>query len=135
MIAVDTSAIVAATLGEPEADTFKRILAETPILIGWPTALELRRVIAAKGFAHAGLIVDALVQAPNFTAVSFDGAHYRAAADGLKRYGKGSGHAAGLNLGDCFAYAVAKVADVALLHKGDDFGHTDVVVHPESRSG
>ena len=44
MIAVDTSAIVAATLGEPEADTFKRILAETPILIGWPTALERRRL-------------------------------------------------------------------------------------------
>ena len=135
MIAVDTSAIIAAALGEPEAEAFKGVLEETPLLISWATLLELRRVLAAKGFAHAAAIVDALLQAPNLTAVSFDAVHYRAAESAMERFGKGSGHPARLNLGDCFAYAVAKVADVPLLFKGDDFGHTDVKVHPESRSG
>ena len=135
MIAVDTSAIVAAALGEPEAGAFKHVLAETPLLIGWATVLELRRVLAAKGFAHAALIVDELLQAPNLTAVSFDAAHYRAAEEALRRFGKGTGHPAALNLGDCFAYAVAKVAGVPLLFKGNDFGHTDVKAHPESRGG
>ncbi|MGH8940325.1 MAG: type II toxin-antitoxin system VapC family toxin, partial [Actinomycetes bacterium] len=41
-------------------------------------------------------------------------------------FGKGSGHPAGLNCGDCFAYALAKDRDEPLLFKGDDFGHTDV---------
>ena len=41
-------------------------------------------------------------------------------------YGKGSGHPAQLNLGDCFAYALAKDSGEPLLYKGDDFGHTDV---------
>jgi ribonuclease VapC len=43
------------------------------------------------------------------------------------RFGRGSGHAADLNLGDCFAYALAKTRNLPLLFKGDDFIHTDIV--------
>lgn len=50
-------------------------------------------------------------------------------------FGKGSGHPAGLNFGDCFAYALAKDRDQSLLFKGDDFGHTDVVSALEGRQG
>lgn len=44
----------------------------------------------------------------------------------FSRYGKGRGHPAQLNMGDCFAYAVARVRDVTLLYKGNDFSHTDI---------
>jgi ribonuclease VapC len=50
----------------------------------------------------------------------------RIARDAYRDFGKGSGHKAGLNFGDCFAYALAKTAGEALLFKGDDFGHTDI---------
>ncbi len=50
----------------------------------------------------------------------------RIARDAYRDFGKGSGHKAGLNFGDCFAYALAKTTGEALLFKGDDFGHTDI---------
>ena len=49
-----------------------------------------------------------------------------AALDAFSRFGKGQGHPAQLNMGDCFAYAVAKNRRVPLLYKGNDFVHTDV---------
>lgn len=48
------------------------------------------------------------------------------AADAADRYGRGSGHPARLNSGDCLSYAVAKHLDAPLLFKGDDFGQTDI---------
>lgn len=48
------------------------------------------------------------------------------AFDAFRRYGKGSGHSAGLNFGDCFAYALASERGLPLLFKGDDFRHTDI---------
>jgi uncharacterized protein with PIN domain len=66
--------------------------------------------------------------------VTFDQA--RIARDAYRDFGKGSGHKAGLNFGDCFAYALAKATGEALLFKGDDFGHTDVsVALPNALSG
>jgi ribonuclease VapC len=55
----------------------------------------------------------------------------RAAEQALERYGKGR-HPAGLNMGDCFSYAVAATANVSLLFKGQDFGQTDIKLHPSS---
>jgi ribonuclease VapC len=52
--------------------------------------------------------------------------HARLAREAYRDYGRGSGHAAKLNFGDCFSYALAKEADEPLLYKGNDFSHTDV---------
>ena len=54
-------------------------------------------------------------------------AQARIAREAYRDFGKGSGHAAGLNFGDCFAYALARATGEPLLYKGDDFAHTDVV--------
>jgi ribonuclease VapC len=102
-------------------------------LIGWPTLFEIRIVLAAKGFANAGAIVTALAEAPNVTPLPFDRKHYAAAEAAFERYGKGR-HPAGLNMGDCFAYAVAAVSRAPLLFKGGDFGRTDIARHPASVS-
>jgi ribonuclease VapC len=133
VIALDTSAIVAILLEEPEAETFKSVLRQEAILIGWPTLFETRTVLTAKRFSNAGNIVARLSEAPNVNAVAFDRQHYHAAEQALERYGKGR-HAAALNMGDCFSYAVAAVAKVPLLFKGQDFGKTDLVSHPASAS-
>ena len=54
-------------------------------------------------------------------------AQARIAREAYRDFGKGSGHAAGLNFGDCFAYALTKVTGESLLFKGDDFSRTDIV--------
>jgi len=131
MIALDTSVILAIALDEPEAEAFKTALRGASILIGWPTLFETRLVLAAKGFSNAGAIVARLVEAPNVSAVPFDRKHYEAAERAFERFGKGR-HAAGLNMGDCFAYAVAAAARAPLLFKGRDFAQTDLAAHPAS---
>ena len=131
MIALDTSVILAIALDEPEAEAFKTALRGASILIGWPTLFETRLVLAAKGFSNAAAIVAGLVEAPNVSAVPFDRKHYEAAERAFERFGKGR-HAAGLNMGDCFSYAVAVAAKAPLLFKGRDFGQTDLMIHPAS---
>ena len=131
MIAIDTSVILAMALREPEADQFQRLVRRDAVIIGWPTLLELRLVLTGKGFANAGAIVDQLVELPNVTAIAFDQVHYRAAERAFELFGKGR-HPAGLNMGDCFSYAAAAVNKAPLLFKGQDFGKTDLKLHPES---
>lgn len=131
MIAVDTSVILAIALDETEAETFKTILRQEALLIGWPTLFETRIVLAAKGFTNAGGIVTRLAETSNVTPIAFDSKHYKAAEDAFERYGKGR-HPAGLNMGDCFSYAVATIAKAPLLFKGNDFSRTDLKYHPAS---
>ncbi|WP_421405395.1 type II toxin-antitoxin system VapC family toxin [Agrobacterium fabrum] len=132
MIALDTSVLIAIMLDEPEAEAFKAVLRQEPsIIVGWPTLFETRVVLTAKRFSNPGEIVTLFSNAPNITAVAFDGKHYLAAEVALERYGKGR-HPASLNMGDCFSYAVAAVAKAPLLFKGQDFGQTDLKLHPSS---
>ena len=131
MIALDTSVILAIALDEPEADIFKAVLRQEALVIGWPTLFETRIVLSAKGFSNAGEIVARLAEAPNVTALPFDGKHYHAAEEAFERYGKRR-HPASLNMGDCFSYAVAAIAKAPLLFKGHDFGQTDLKLHPSS---
>jgi ribonuclease VapC len=130
-IALDTSAILAIALDEPEAEAFKKALRGAPILIGWPTLFETRLALAAKGFFNAGAIVAGLVEAPNVSAVAFDRKHFEKAEAAFERFGKGR-HPAALDMGDCLAYAVAAVAKAPLLFKGREFGQTDLAVHSAS---
>lgn len=131
MIALDTSVILAMALGEPEAEAFQSVIARSPMIIGWPTLLETRMVLTGKGFPNAAAIIAQFLRLPNVSPVAFDQGHYHAAEDAFDRFGKGR-HAAGLNMGDCFSYAVAQNAKAPLLFKGNDFGRTDVKCHPLS---
>ncbi|KAA1183923.1 type II toxin-antitoxin system VapC family toxin [Rhizobium tropici] len=131
MIAVDTSVIVATSLGEPEAERFHALVTREEVVIGWPTLLEARMVLTGKSFPNAATIISQLVALPNVTAVAFGERHYYAAEKAFDQFGKGR-HPAGLNMGDCFSYAVASVARAPLLFKGNDFGRTDIMRHPAS---
>ena len=131
MIAVDTSAITAISMKEPEAETFRTLMGREPVIIGWPTLLEARMVLSGKGFVSAARIVGQLATTVNVTTVAFDEKHYRAAEDAFERFGRGR-HPASLNMGDCFSYAVAAIVKAPLLFKGHDFGQTDLKLHPAS---
>jgi ribonuclease VapC len=87
----------------------------------------LETAIVAEGRTLPGMAdkLDALLGAIRPEIVPFTAEHVSLARDAWRRYGKGR-HKAGLNLGDCFAYALAKERGQALLFKGDDFAATDI---------
>jgi ribonuclease VapC len=126
-VVLDTSALVAMLLGEPERDQYIPALAEAEDpLISAGTLLEASIVLQTK-LGEAGLAdLDELLATAGVRCVAVDLAQVHAARDAFARFGKGR-DAAGLNYGDCFAYALAKVAQAPLLFKGDDFARTDVV--------
>ena len=126
MIAIDTSAIVAIALLEPEALAFGEAIAGTPCIIGWPTVLECHMVLSGVSRRRGLDTLDKALSSPRLTKIAFDDALYDVARKAFDRYGKGRGHRARLNFGDCLAYAVAKANDVPLLYKGADFGRTDI---------
>ncbi|NLH82936.1 MAG: type II toxin-antitoxin system VapC family toxin [Phyllobacteriaceae bacterium] len=131
MIALDTSVILTMALDEPEAEQFRSLVGREALVIGWPTLLEARMVLTGKGFPNAQAIVAQLVDLPRLTAIAFGERHYHAAERAFEAFGKGR-HPAALNMGDCFAYAVSKVARAPLLFKGGDFSQTDVERHASS---
>lgn len=131
MIVIDTSVILAMSLGEAEADRFHAIVTRDEIAISWPTLLETRMVLSGRGFPNATEIIRQLIDLPNLTAVAFGERHYLIAEKAFEQFGKGR-HPAGLNYGDCFSYAVSKVLDAPLLFKGSDFSKTDLKLHPAS---
>jgi ribonuclease VapC len=124
-VVLDTSALVAILLAEPERDDFIGLLADADDpLISAATLLEASIVIEAKTGPAGVEDLDALVATAGVRCVAVDEAQARIAREAFTRFGKGRGKA-GLNFGDCFSYALARVADRPLLFKGDDFGRTD----------
>jgi len=123
MIAVDTSALMAIVLKEPEADACKAALAaEDEILISAGTVAEALIVAARRNVdAEVGSIIDRL----GFEVVAVTPAFARRIAEAYRRWGRGL-HPAALNFGDCFAYEVAKEHACRLLYVGDDFLKTDI---------
>ncbi len=79
---------------------------------------------------RAQITLEDMIGQPNVTVIPFDVGHFLLAADAFRRFGRGRGHPARLNFGDCLAYAVAKRAVAPLLYKGDDFGQTDLAFAP-----
>lgn len=118
---------MAMLLGEPERDRFIAALAEAADpLISAGTLLEVSIVVQSK-LGDGGLAdLDKLLAAAGVRCVAVDLSQVHAARDAFARFGKGR-DAAGLNYGDCFAYALAKLVQAPLLFKGDDFRRTDVV--------
>lgn len=125
---IDTSAIFAIVLGEAERDDFSiAIKAARRRLISAATAVECVAVFAGRQTgSDAMAAMDRVVGEFALDVAAMDDAQWRAAADALIRFGKGR-HPAKLNLGDSFAYALAKVSGEPLLFKGDDFALTDIV--------
>lgn len=128
MIAVDSSALVAIVLNEPEAPIFlSRLKRASHALISTVSVVETRMVIYGRLGHRATVLLDDLLRVPAFEIVSPGPTEMEAAWGAFIAYGKGSGHPAGLNFGDIFAYAVAKVRHLPLLFKGNDFARTDIV--------
>lgn len=123
MIAIDTSALMAILLNEPEAEAcVAAIEAEERILISAGTAAEALIVAARR---NVGEEMERLIDELGFEIVNVTPASARRIARAYARWGKGV-HAAGLNFGDCFAYEVAKEHGCKLLSVGEDFRKTDI---------
>ena len=128
MIVADTSALAAIILGEEDADVLTDALAnEDVIIVGAPTAFELKLVLHQKGRPELLVEADWLLNGPRVRVVPFGPEHLTLALDALVRFGGRPGR---LNYGDCMAYAIAKALDLPLLFKGRDFTHTDLRAAP-----
>ena len=127
---IDTSALVAIFLGEPERNPFlQHILQEETKLLSAANAFETGIVLEAKRGEAAGREFDLFVVRAQLEIVPVDAEQAEIARSAWRKYGKGR-HAAGLNFGDCFAYALAKFSGEKLLAKGEDFRFTDVELVP-----
>jgi ribonuclease VapC len=126
MIAVDTSAIIAIVFNEPEREPFKEaILRSSTAAISTVSVVEAKMVVHARRGERAVLLVDDLLRLPMFEIMPPSAIEMEAAYRAFIMFGKGS-HPASLNFGDVFSYALAKVRNLPLLYKGDDFGRTDI---------
>jgi ribonuclease VapC len=123
---VDSSALLAVVLGEADAASFAERLSEPGRkLISAATLFEAAIAAERRGGLEARDRLDRVVTRIEPEIVPFDATHLGWARDAYRRFGKGR-HPAGLNLGDCMAYATARHAALPLLFKGDDFGRTDI---------
>jgi ribonuclease VapC len=129
---VDASAAAGIILDEPDRDSLYRKLKSTKrrfmsAIAEYETVMAVRRVkqIGVPDAQSAVLQFQKIFAIQN---VPIDQRHARIALLAFDQFGKGRGHKAGLNMGDCFSYACAKIQKVPLLCKGEDFIHTDIQV-------
>ncbi|RFB78222.1 type II toxin-antitoxin system VapC family toxin [Methylovirgula sp. 4M-Z18] len=124
---IDTSAIVAIAFNEPEAKSFRERIADDPVrLISAATILEAAMVIETRQGEAGGGELDLWLHKAKVEIVAVTADHADQARRAWRRYGKGR-HAAALNFGDCFSYALASLTGEPLLFKGNDFAQTDIV--------
>ena len=126
-VIVDASALLAILFEEPVARKMENILAETPDDLVMSPVNYLEAAVRVDQFKseEKARKFDALIQAAKIEIVPVTAEQAYLAREAYKRFGKGN-HAAKLNLGDCFAYALSKTRGEPLLLKGDDFRQTDV---------
>ena len=123
---VDTSALVAIFLGEPDRSVFLRAITESDrTLISAANVLESGIVIETRRGDAAGREFDLFLARAAIEIAPADADQIEIARIAWLKYGKGR-HPAGLNFGDCFAYALAKISGMPLLAKGNDFARTDI---------
>lgn len=130
---VDSSALIAVLLDEPERDTFLQAMSDEPTKISAANLLEAGLVADGRS-AALGHALDSLVEALEMEVVPVTRRHAERARAAHRRYGRGSGSPARLNFGDCLAYALAADEGETLLFKGADFIHTDVLA-PDLNQG
>ncbi len=127
MIVADTSAILAIVFAESERDAFVAAIERAErTLVSSVTVVETRMVVHARRGQRAVVLVDDLLRLPCFKIVPPGTAEMDAAYAAFVAFGKGNGHAAALNFGDLFGYALAKVRGLPLLYKGADLAETDI---------
>jgi len=124
---IDTSAIIAILRNEQDAPSHARAIADATV-----------RSVSAVNFVETAVVIDAsrdpiatrrfddFIREADISIVPVTENQAQIAREAYRDFGKGSGHPANLNFGDCFAYALAKESGEPLLFKGDDFAHTDV---------
>jgi ribonuclease VapC len=125
-VIVDSSALVAILRAEPEAAAFSRAIeTATDCSMSPVNYVEAAIVIDAAGDAIASRKFDDFFRVSRIEVQTLTSKQAELARQAYRDFGKGR-HKAGLNFGDCFAYALAKEMDEPLLFKGQDFRHTDV---------
>ncbi len=125
---IDTSALVAILQNELERGEFTTAIEEAEsCAVSAASIVETSMVIESRYGSDGCRDLDLLISKARIVIAPVDAAQSRIARMAFSRYGKGR-HPAGLNLGDCFAYALAKVLGESLLCKGMDFVHTDIAI-------
>jgi ribonuclease VapC len=125
---LDSSAVVALILGEPEAERLlPRLAAATETFIGAPTLVEATLVLSHRLGPIASSLIERFLGELEVAVLPFEERHWRAAIEASRRFGKGR-HPAALNFGDCMAYATARIAALPLLSTGQDFSKTDLLL-------
>ena len=124
---IDTSALIAILFGESEALLFSQAVADDPRkLICAFNALETGIVVEARKGEAGGRELDLLLHRAQIEIIAMNSDQAELARGAWRKYGKGN-HPAGLNIGDCCAYALAKYSGEPLLYKGNDFSQTDII--------
>jgi len=122
---LDSSAIVAILLEEPGRERLVERVSSTAAAVGAPTLAEAGMVLSSRLGRDARPLLSTFLRRAEVEIIPFREEHWEAALDAFQRFGKGR-HPAALNMGDCLAYAVASVAALPLLFKGEDFTKTDI---------
>ncbi len=130
MIFVDASALVAVICNEDASGDVARRLEEADAFITSPVAIYEATLAVARltdsPIAQARAYVDEFITRVGVAPVALTPEDAHLAVSAFERFGKGRGNKAQLNMGDCFAYALAKSRNAAILFVGDDFNHTDL---------
>jgi len=123
---LDTSALLAILFDEPERRSFAiHIEAADRRRLSAANFVETSIVLESRHGAEGVRALDRLLAAASVEIVAVDAEQAKSAREAFRQFGKGR-HPAGLNFGDCFAYALAKCTSDLLLFKGQDFSHTDI---------
>jgi ribonuclease VapC len=123
---LDSSAVLAVLFDEPERRAFTLSIERDPRrLMSAANVLESALIVEARRGEPAGRELDLLLHRADVQVMSVDASQVELARSAWRRFGKGR-HPAGLNFGDCFAYALAAASDEPLLFKGEDFPRTDI---------
>lgn len=124
---IDPSVLVAVLLREPDARAFARLIRAAPARrISAASYVELAAVVDGRRDAVLSSGVDELLARWRIEVVPFSVRQAQLAREAYQQYGRGSGHPAQLNMGDCFSYALARDLGEPLLFKGGDFALTDI---------
>jgi ribonuclease VapC len=124
---VDTSALVAVITEEEDGPSFAMAMDKADVLrLSAGTYLEASLVLNKRRDPVIGAKLDELIDMLGMVIEPVTVEQAKIARQAYRDYGRGSGHAANLNFGDCFSYALARAKREPILFKGDDFGHTDL---------
>ena len=132
MIVLDSSVLVGVIKREQGTEVWLDLLAAEDCSFGAPTLVETRAWCAVNLKTGKSEWLEAFLEGANVSTIPFGREMADVASEAFGRFGRGSGHKARLNFGDCMAYAVSAVLRSPLLFKGADFGLTDVMAHPAS---